>query len=202
MRSKADNVFSCNRVAMGGCGCGKKNAGGTVHFMGREGNALTDPAEWGPILWKYLHCLAEKCGYSNNKITDADQANSFEILIGNLPLILPCTECQGHSSVYLSTFTLPTLKGLEGEALRNTIREWLYHFHNHVRNTKGQPILVPTLQDCISMYGNCFVPKCEYTAFVQSVAFAVRQGWVRIDHWRKWYSVSEKMRLLVGNVVM
>lgn len=46
-----------------------------------------------------------------------------------------------------------------------------------------------------------FVPKCEYTLFVQNVAYAVRQGWVRVDNWRKWYSTSEKVRIITGNVV-
>ena len=38
--------------------------------------------------------------------------------------------------------------------------------------------------------------------FIQSVAFAVRQGWVRVDNWRKWYSNSERLRILVGNIVI
>jgi hypothetical protein len=185
-----------------GCGCGKKNAGGTIHFMGRESNVISNPVEWGPILWKYLHCLAEKCGFSNNKVTDADQANCMEILVGSLPLILPCTECQAHAASYLSNHPLPSLKELRGEQLRNTIREWLITFHNQVRANKGQPIQIETLEQCGAHYANCFVPKCEYSFFVQSVAYAVRQGWVRVDHWRKWYSTSEKGRLLFGNIVV
>ncbi len=185
-----------------GCGCGKKAVGGTVHFMGREGSTLTEPTEWGPILWKYLHSLAEKSGTSNNQITDADQGKCLEIMLGTLPLVVPCTECQGHAAAYLAGNPLPPLTELRGDALRSAAREWLFHFHNHVRNTKGQPILVNTLDECAAQYANSFVPKCEYTAFVQSVAYAVRQGWVRIDHWRKWYTTSEKCRLLIGNIVV
>lgn len=187
---------------MGGCGCGKKNAGGTVHFMGRDGNSLTEPTEWGPILWKYLHTLAEKSGTTNNPITDADQAKCMETMLGTLPLIVPCPECQAHAAAYLAGNPLPPFTELRGDALRTAAREWIFRFHNHVRATKGQPILMNTAQECATGYANGFVPKCEYTAFVQSVAFAVRSGIVRIDHWRKWYSTSEKCRLLVGNVVV
>ena len=184
------------------CGCGKKKAGATIHFMGPAGAGTIDPVEWGPILWKYLHCLTEKCGFSNNKVMDADHANCMEILLSMLPLILPCTECQAHSAAYLGTHPLPPLKELRGEVLRTTIRTWLFTFHNLVRSSKGQTILVETEEQCASQYANCFVPKCEYSFFVQSVAYAVRQGWVRVDQWRKWYSTSEKARLLLGNVVV
>lgn len=185
-----------------GCGCGKKNAGGTIHFMGKDSNTVSNPEEWGPILWKYLHCLTEKCGFSNNKVIDADQANSMDILINNLPHILPCTECQSHAASYLSTHPLPSLKELKGETLRNTIREWLFNFHNTVRQSKGQPIIIESIDQCAQTYANCFIPKCEYSFFVQSVAYAVRQGWVRVDQWRKWYSTSEKARLIMGNLVV
>jgi hypothetical protein len=184
------------------CGCGKKKTGGTVHFMGRDSNAISNPMEWGPILWKYLHCLSEKCGLGNNKVTDADQANCMETLLGTLPLVLPCTESQAHAASYLANHPLPSLKELRGEVLRSTVREWLFTFHNHVRISKQQPIIIETLEQCAANYNNCFVPKCEYSFFVQSVAYAVRQGWVRIDHWRKWYSTSEKARLILGNIVI
>jgi hypothetical protein len=126
----------------------------------------------------------------------------MEIMISSLPLILPCTECQAHAAAYLAAHPLPSLKELQGATLRDTIREWLFTFHNHVRISKGQPILVETIEQCSATYANCFVPKCEYSFFVQSVAYAVRQGWVRIDHWRKWYSTSEKARLILGNIVV
>ena len=169
--------------------------------VNREINPL-DPPEWGPILWKLLHCLAEKTGGSGNKMVDTDQANYMESILGQLPLILPCTECQAHAAEYLKQIPVPSLKGLYGIALQSTVREWLFAFHNAVRLRKEQPILVNTVEECAALYVNCSVPKCEYTSFVQSVAAAVRQGWVRIDHWRKWYSYSERMRILSGNIVL
>lgn len=182
------------------CGCGKKN--GTVHFMGPEKNNTADPLEWGPILWKYLHCTAEKIGLSGNIVMDTDQANYLETLLSTLHLILPCTECQEHAANYISSNPVPTLKGLQGETLRSTVRTWLFNFHNSVRNRKGQGIMIANVNDCISHYSGCFLPKCEYTLFIQSVAFAVRQGWVRVDNWKKWYSNSERLRLIIGNIVV
>jgi hypothetical protein len=170
--------------------------------MGPEKNNQADPLEWGPILWKYLHCMAEKIGTSGNAVMDADQANYMETLLTSLHLILPCTECQEHAANYISSHPIPSLKGLQGETLRSTIRNWLFDFHNDVRSRKSQSIILSNVNDCISHYAGCFIPKCEYTLFIQSVAFAVRQGWVRVDNWKKWYSNSERLRLIIGNVVV
>ena len=187
------------------CGCGKKNTGGTVHFMGQSPSGSSDapdPTEWGPIVWKYLHCLNEKIGFSGNPLTDADQAGLMETLINNLPQVIPCPECQSHAAAYLVLHPLPQLKGLTGGHLRIALRNWLWAFHNHVRATKGQPILLNQPEACSEHYAACFVPKCEYTLFVQNVAYAVRQGWVKIENWRKWYSSSEKVRIITGNIVI
>lgn len=183
-----------------GCGCGKKKDG-TMHFMGQGGSDVPDPEEWGPIVWKYLHCLAEKIGFSGNIIIDADQANYMETLINTLHLVIPCPECQAHATTYIAHNPLPPLKQLRGEDLRNTVRAWLFSFHNHVRIMKGQPVIVGTSEACREHYAGCFIPKCEYTLFIQNVAYAARQNWVRIDNWRKWYSTSEKMRILIGNII-
>lgn len=183
------------------CGCGKKTSG-TVHFMGQVSTDTPDPVEWGPIVWRYLHCLIEKIGFSNNPLVDNDQAGFMETLIGTLHQIIPCPECQTHASAYIAGNPLPTLRGLKGNELRDILRLWLFNFHNHVRNSKGQPIIINSVEACREQYQGCVIPKCEYTLFVQNVAYAVRQNWVRVDIWRKWYSTSEKIRIIIGNIVI
>jgi hypothetical protein len=181
------------------CGCGKKKIGSS-HFMGKDLNV--DPAVWGPILWKYLHCITERMGVSGSVITDADQATYVENMLTTLHLIIPCTECQIHASEYIVSNPVPSLKGLKGEELRGTVRNWLFAFHNSVRSRKGQPIIIDTIDKCISLYSNCFIPLHEYHLFIHSVAYAVRQGWVRIDNWKKWFNTSEKIRIICGNIVI
>lgn len=160
-----------------------------------------DSVDWGPILWKYLHCLSENIGISGNSIVDTDQANYMETLITTLHLILPCKECQGHTASYIA-LTPFHVKGMHGDTLRNTVRGWLFMFHNHVRTIKGQPIEINTLEEYSAIYRGNVISKSEYAFIVQSVASAVRQGFVRIDHWRKWYSNSERLRIISGNVVI
>ena len=183
------------------CGCGKKTAG-TIHFMGNPNSDRPDPIHWGPILWKYLHCLTEKIGMSGNFIVDTDQYNLIETLISTLHLIIPCPECQGHAQAYFSTNPPPSLKGLYGDNLRSVLRRWLFTFHNHVRTFKGQPIIINTLEECQSQYNGCGIPKCDYDIFIQNGAHAVRLGWIKIEHWRKWYTTSEKLRIIIWNIII
>lgn len=158
--------------------------------------------EWGPILWKYLHCLTEKIGTSGSTIVDTDQANYMETILSTLHLVIPCTMCQAHANAYIAANPIPSLRGLYGENLRDTVRMWLFTFHNSVRAAKQQEIMVRTIEECSALYVNCLLAKCEYNTFIQNVAFAVRQGWVRIEHWRKWYSNSERLRIILGNIVV
>jgi len=181
------------------CNCGKNKE--NTHFMGQGNSHIADPLQWGPILWKYLHGLAEKIGISGNSIVSTDQANYIETIITTLHLIIPCTDCQAHTASYISLNPFPSLKGLQGDQLRITVRNWLFNFHNNVRSSKGQQILMNTSDECVATYAGFFLSKSDYNIFVQSVAFAVRQGWVRIDNWRKWYSNSERLRIITNIVV-
>ena len=163
---------------------------------------LLEPSEWGPILWRYLHCLAEHIGHTGSTIIDTDQANYMEVLITLLPLVIPCTGCQEHAADYLAAHPLPALKGLYGPILTTTVRVWLFDFHTSVRVKLGQPIMIQTAEECAAQYAGYTMKKCEYTALIQSVAAAVRIGKVRMEHWRKWYSHSERLRIISGNFVL
>lgn len=174
------------------CNCSKKS----IPML----SETIDPLKWGSILWRYLHCLSENLG-SGNTIVDADQANYIETIITSLHLILPCKECQGHTAAYISSNPFQ-VKGLRGEILRTTVRDWLFTFHNNVRALKGQPIEINTPEECAALYTRNAISKSEYALLVQSVATAVRQGFVRIDNWRKWYSNSERLRIIAGNIVI
>lgn len=184
-----------------GCGCGKK-IGNQDYFMNRNGQSIANPEDWGPILWKILHCLAEKIGNTGNPIIDTDQANYVEFILQDLQYILPCKECQEHASQYVAQNHIPVLKGLYKDDLKNAVRTWLFDFHNSVRNRKNQQITVLSLDECKTLYENTYIPQCEFTVFTQSVAYAVRSGWVKIVYWRKWYSFLERLRVLSANFIV
>ena len=160
------------------------------------------PSFWGPILWSYLHCLAEHVGQSGSTVLDTDQAGYLEVMLRLLPSIVPCTDCQQHATTYLAEHPLPALKGLYGNALTEAARVWLFDFHSAVRLRLGLPVMVATAAECAALYADYTVKKSDYTALIQTVGLAVRMGRVRMDPWKKWYSHSERLRVLAGNVVV
>ena len=181
-----------------GCGCGKKT-GSSVYFMGKNGEVRADPEEWGPILWKLLHCLANKIGDSGSSIIDTDQATYVEFVLITLPNIIPCKECQEHARNYIAINNVPNLKGHYRGNLKQIVKQWLFTFHNTVRSLKGQEITVKTLEEYTKIYENCVIQQCEYNILTQNIAYAIRQNWVKIDAWRKWYNFIERLRMLSGN---
>jgi len=182
------------------CNCGR-NKNGAAAVLPDQAITLSE-TQWGPMLWLYLHCLAEKIGQSGNRIVDTDQANYMETLLTMLPLVLPCKDCQAHAAAYIAAHPVPTLRGLYATDLQAAVRQWLFEFHNRVREDNHQSILIATVADCQAHYAQCIISKADYQFIIQSVTAAIRQGWVRIDHWRKWYSNSERLRILTGNVVL
>lgn len=182
------------------CNCGRKRSSGSEEIVSPL--LVQEPTEWGPTLWSYLHALAERLGTSGSSIVDTDQATYMELLLQYLPRILPCNECQQHAATYIANHPPPALKGLYRDALRLTARQWLFDFHQAVRQEKGQPTILGDSSECADLYQNRLIAKADYNRFVQTVTAAIRQGWIRMDEWRKWFSHSEKLRILSGNIVL
>ncbi len=124
------------------------------------------------------------------------------LIIGTTELTLSCQTCQTHAAAYLEQTPAPILRELYGVALQQAARSWLFYFHNYVRAMNQQPVMISSVDDCAVMYSICTVSRRDYIAFMQTATAAIRQGWVRIENWRKWYSYSECIRILSGNMVI
>jgi hypothetical protein len=171
------------------CGCSKRQAPAPLSDREQKG----EPEDWGPLLWKVLHRLGEVIGSSGNKVIDTDEANYTENVINMLPMILPCPECQAHTATYLQSNPLTNLKGLYGTELKNKLSNWVFLFHNHVRVSKGKEPFETILAESVQ--------KCEYQQLILYITSAVRQNEIKIEHWKKWYSYLERLRILTVNLV-
>jgi hypothetical protein len=152
-------------------------------------------------MWKLLHIIAEKIGLSGNKLFDMDEANYIKYIITLLPYVLPCRDCQAHSEQYFDVSPFPNLANMYGSTLSDTVRLWLFTFHNHVRVMKGQEPL-DTIEHCRELYANQSLSRADYDILINCITAATRQQWVKLDSWRKWYSMLERFRLLSGTIVV
>jgi len=171
------------------CGCGKKKGGNLV--FDELTNASGDPIVWGPALWSILHILAEHIGRQG---IDADEARDFEIIVNTLPFVIPCSECQGHTRTYLQANPFEPLKNVKD--LASYVRLWLLTFHNAVRAQKGQPIEITTLEQLAALYASETIQKCQINTLVANVNFGIRNGLVKIDAWRRWFTLLNRLKVM------
>jgi hypothetical protein len=185
-----------------GCGCNNRREP-EVSLLQQLGYDPLDANEWGPILWRYLHCLAEKIGYTDeSNVNSKYEASCIFYLLDNLYLVIPCNECQAHAREYISTYCVNKIENLRGSELRKEVRKWLFDFHTAVRLRKGQPVILSTVQECSDFYRNATISSDDYTKYIQCVAAAAREKIIKINHWRKWYNMSEQLKQILGNVVV
>lgn len=179
-----------------GCGCGKKKELAATMVAGSVVYSA-DAEEWGPVFWKILHCFAGNCGRIGDLITDADDARTMSLLIGQLGFVLPCVECQSHARTWLTDYPV-NWTGLRGTTLRNSIQLWLFTFHNAVRARKGQPIMFATLAEANTTYIECKIQPCEIEVITNSAKYAIDHQIVRLVAWKRWYQEFNRFRLRVG----
>lgn len=172
------------------CGCSKKKGFAGSITIGER--TSVSPEEWGPPLWKFLHCSAWRIGRSGNPLMDADDGRHIELLVTHLPEILPCKECQAHAREYIAANRPTGWSSLRGAALYGTVSAWLSTFHNSVRVRQGkEPITGES-------YDGCTMAECEYKIIVDSVVYAASVGWVKKDAWKRWQRTFNQFRLQIG----
>ncbi len=174
------------------CACKKK--GNLLVLLGEAGAADGDPIAWGPPLWSILHTLGHHIGQSE---IDSDQARAMEVVLQQLPAILPCTDCALHMRQYLVTYPFNCGK-LLGSELATYVRGWLLTFHNAVRNRKSQPLEITSHEQLETIYGTETLQMCQITTLMAHVTYGIRAGIVKADAWRRWVIHFNRLRVLTG----
>jgi hypothetical protein len=92
---------------------------------------VPDKSQWGPLLWSYLHTVAEKSS-SIYKL-----ALLWRKAIAALEYTIPCPECREHFASYIAAnaFNPPAAV----PECKEYVRTWLWEFHNHVNARLGKP---------------------------------------------------------------
>uniref|UniRef100_A0A6C0KX96 thiol oxidase n=1 Tax=viral metagenome TaxID=1070528 RepID=A0A6C0KX96_9ZZZZ len=88
------------------------------------------PSEWGPKVWYLLHRVA----FFSNR---TDIPGAWKNVIQQLSMTMPCSLCRTHMQTYCKQVPLGFPSGASGAVIRDTIVNWLFHFHNSVNSRKG-----------------------------------------------------------------
>ena len=104
--------------------------------------------EWGPALWIMLHYLAARTGQSKPvqwpRLNRSDEETRiWSNLITSLRTCLPCARCKVHYNEYIVKHRVNV----------RDIETWLWTFHNHVRTSNGQALMM-TFDEAHALYGS------------------------------------------------
>jgi hypothetical protein len=174
-----------------GCSCGKKGtAPGQISV-----SDFKEPCVWGPAYWRILHTMAERVGAMNNPLLDTDRARTMETLVRTLALVLPCAECQAH---FKNEAPAIAWVGLYGPVLTFAVSQWLFNFHNAVRQRLGQPIMLDTSEACSALYGTTTITDKDVQIIEAAASYAIANNIVKQPVWKKWFSTFKLLRVMLG----
>lgn len=188
------------------CGCGKKKK--IAGLFGRTNRDPVDnnieyvtdisPADWGPLMWKLLHIMAEHVGKTGNAGLDRDEAIMVEFIIQGLPSVLPCPECQAHAKDYVWANPSKAVKTLIGDALTLWTRNYLFNFHNSVRTQQQKNIVYENASQLIPVYGDMIFQKCDTDQLIEYLSFGVHHATIKADMYKRWMAQMNRLRITAG----
>lgn len=106
--------------------------------------ASSDPREWGPHLWSYLHYSA--ANYPQKPC--AEVANRMKSWLTSLPVTIPCKNCSKHYQEYLEKHRNELDKIVSS---RDNLFAFLVNIHNIVNRRNGKPIM--SQEEARQLYG-------------------------------------------------
>jgi len=100
-----------------------------------------DASEWGPLLWRVLHGLAEKVGTCTFPQLYADERRALVKVFKLLEKVIPCPSCKEHYEVYLREHPVDIpVRDLPQSEIREYTKTWFWELHNWVNESVNHPI--------------------------------------------------------------
>lgn len=113
---------------------------------------MVQNSEWGPVLWRVLHTLAERVGRQVIPVLKTDEVRLWMRLLQHTEAIMPCSICRAHYGDWKKGHPLAIVSQDYG-LLQERSRKWLWDLHNHVNTQKGVEGEVIPLEQLSSIYG-------------------------------------------------
>ena len=96
--------------------------------------------EWGPILWRILHGLADKYGRLMYPAFIKEQEVSWPKFIEQTQHILPCKDCREHYKTYYKNNNPSILKTLTPEQQALWVQNFFFNLHNNINTENNKPL--------------------------------------------------------------
>ena len=87
---------------------------------------------WGPVLWKLLHTAAECLGNQSIPVLKQDEPRQWINLLVATEHLMPCLMCKKHYREWRIKRSVEVFRYMEGAALREAARRWLWELHRDI----------------------------------------------------------------------
>jgi len=153
--------------------------------------------EWGPILWRIIHGLADKHGKLMSPLYVKEQELSWINFINMLGKILTCKECREHYHKYLEKNNPNVIKKLSPDNQRLWIQKFFWNLHNEINLRNNKDILeFDKLHD---LYNNVnFFFEIKHYEKLLKVVFQYNE--VTLGSWLSWLKNFRTIASIYGFV--
>lgn len=142
-----------------------------------------ESANWGPILWKILHALAERGGKVFTPSFRDDERRQWLNIITLLPKIIPCPDCRQHAEAWIAANPITAIKTLGDNEIYDWLTDWFYRFHEDVNRRLEKPSFDKVALSQI--YGRVSV-RDTMKQLKAPIELAIRLSGVTLLPWQKW----------------
>ena len=151
--------------------------------------------EWGPILWRLLHGLADKYGKLMSPLFKQEETLAWIALIGDTQKILPCSECKTHYKTYLAANNPSVLKTLSDAEKTNWVQKFFWTLHQEVDIRNNKPTLdFEKLHDTYKDVS--FTLELKHFEKLLKIVFQYNE--VTILSWQNWIKQFRKLSSVYG----
>jgi hypothetical protein len=150
-----------------------------------------DNADWGPIMWKILHGLADKAGQG---IIKGDEIREWQKFIKITGEVLPCDMCRTHYQTFLKANPTAELTTLPLTQVNTWIKTWYWNLHNEITTAKGLP---PYPYEELDVYSKVDLTDLLYQ-LNPIIKKAIILSGVPYMKWTAWVSSFKMMRSVLA----
>jgi len=151
--------------------------------------------EWGPILWRILHGLADKYGRLMSTLYLKEEEISWYNLINETLKILPCKECKTHYKEFLDLHNPKIIKTLPYDEQKVWVQQFFWELHNIVNLRNDKPSIefdkVHDLYKAVNF-------QYELKHFEKLLKIVFQYNEVTLLSWQKWIKSFRMLTSIYG----
>lgn len=153
-----------------------------------------ETADWGPILWRILHGLAERAGRSSPAAT-ADEIREWQKFIKVTGEMLPCDKCRAHYSAFFKANPPTALSTLPFTQFKIWVRSWFFTLHNEVNQETGKPFFA--IEDLAPTYASVNFQDL-FWQLEPIMKKAIQLNGVSLMKWTNWVHSYKMLKSVLG----